>query len=293
MTDFLEQYRIDDEILNTAYYSAEPGFRALLKTAVSLSYHYFGHESAITNIKKVSQDLNIIQDYTSKPVNRPIIFFDAVYNAPGRLCCSALMPILAGSPPPLAICLGDKPHPDLLLALEIAGTEDIFCMSSNIAAEYLRDFSIKKNNKNIEDTVLVFLNGKFNYNLVAEARHAGLKFYEEKYLPEIISVFPDKKADKLKNSYDLQKMLANIKFAQGITPEVFIYNKDMPDFKDKYYDCIYVPDNEIPAGHLKNCRLMLSFGCEAFWLFPDYSPDFFCRHRLALGFVNNEFQRMS
>lgn len=290
MNGFLEQHRLDDEILNKAYYSAKPEFRTLLKNAVSLSYYHFGHNNAISHIKKEFQDLNISQEQDSTPVKNSIIFFDSGYNACGRLCSAALMPILAGAMPPLAICLEGEPHYDLMLALEIAGVEDIFCMTTKKAAELLSVFC----NKNAPaDVIPVFLKGKFAPTLVNQARNLKLKFYEEKYLPETACILPHNCPEKLKNVHDSHKMLANIEYAQGVKPQMFIYNEEKPAFKDKYYDCIYVPDNKVPLDNFNNCRLLLGPGCEAFWVFPDLSPDFFCQHRFALGFINNEFQRLS
>ncbi len=117
--------RLDDEMFACAWEEVGAEDRALLKTAIAWHFHRFGRQDGILRREISSPDAGFGMRAVSQPAPWAIGVLDRGFASPARLLAELVPALLAGVPRILVVS-EHMPAPALLVALELAGMEDVF-----------------------------------------------------------------------------------------------------------------------------------------------------------------------
>lgn len=124
----LEAFRIDDALLAQAYDAMPPALRARLKTAIAFQYHLNGEAPAWETRRVHRPTAGFCHTVHEKPAAWTVAVIETDFNSPARLLAALMPAVLAGVERIFVVSFGAPPDDALLVALELAGLEDIFVL---------------------------------------------------------------------------------------------------------------------------------------------------------------------
>lgn len=267
LPEWLEEMRVSDEALASAYDSFPAKYRASLKTGLALASFHFGQTTDGMNSGMWDTHAGFWKKAAFYPAELALIMIGPSCRASALLAACCVLPILANVDEILAISVDGEPAPELLLALQLSGIEDIFSMDR---ARFPDLLAIAPN---IDRTRICFLHNGELGDIVGKANELGFCYRECLYPPNVLVRDPERFDMKL------------LEFCLGFRPGKKNMKEDMP------LDAIYsASPGKLTAEEMGASgapRLTLGPGCEGFWLFPDLDPEFFKIKNFAFGFLED------
>ena len=206
---------------------------------------------------------------TDGPAPFALVAFPASLRSPARLAAALMPAILAGVPLTGAFCLGGEPTPEVLVTLELAGVEDAFALP---AAEFTRLTG------ELPQCRVVLLHG-LDENALPERGDLPGRIWREDALPLFL----------LPQVYCRGRRAAGLRprpdcTAQALHGEAARAVLDGGPLPGPCLPAAVLEEDEAARlawrGEGAPVELLLTPGCEAFWLHPGLTPDFFrCRRR--------------
>ncbi|MBQ3059898.1 MAG: hypothetical protein IJD16_06260 [Desulfovibrio sp.] len=259
--DSLEKIRIDDNSLAAAYDATPAPWRAALKCGLAMTHMHFGTSPGRMKTARHDPHLGFWQQESREPVPWALIIFSPAYRAPARLAAACIPALLAGTPRLGAVCVGGPPSTAALVCLELCGVEDIFVLDSSKVVclpDILRAFP--------HNGRLILLHQGELAPLVTVARELHLPCFEEWRPPCLI----------LRDATNFDTEI--LAFAHG-----FSVREQAEDADSLPADAVYASTTK----NSQNSRLLLTPGCEAFWLHQGLTPSFFTLSRHAFGLLSS------
>lgn len=277
--DWLETARIDDAVVDAAYENTPARLRASIKTGLALAFAHFGqlHQEADSVTRNPHAGFWFGEHRWAVPWC--IIFMDATYAAAARLTAACVLPRLCDVPEIFAVVVGDgKPPPadNVLTALTLSGVEDVFCLQASGARKLLEDMAAGSAVNGIaapQGRVVLLHNGTLG-NLASATREYHIPCFEENTAPGL-AVLPESPCSG--------EMLAfahgNVAPGTGLAPDTQAVFAPAPQTPQDY------TGNAVVAEAVQRGLLVLSPGCEGFWLHRGLEPSFFRVCGLAAGLL--------
>lgn len=271
---WLDACRVDDDASAAAYEAAPPAQRAALKTGLALMAQYFGRPTAQQSGGWRDPFSGFWQEEHRCPAPWAVVAFSPAYAAAARLTAACLPALLAQIPLLGAVCVGPQgqtPTPQALLALELTGVEDVFCLDEAALCRLLEETQPGPGR-------LVLLH-KGELDIAAQtARHLHIPCYEERYAPALALPQPD--------LFDMEALV--LAHGEGCVKRA--RTAALPESPAAIYT---TPEAARAHCHLSADRpfgrgaapLALTPGCEGFWLHDGLTPDFFSLRRAAFGLL--------
>ncbi|WP_300717697.1 hypothetical protein [uncultured Desulfovibrio sp.] len=266
---WLEGSRVPDAPRAAAYEATPAHLRAAVKTALALHHAHHGDTDVTACRDERFPRRGFRRTSAEGPAAHALVAFPASLRSPARLAAALMPAILAGVPLTGAFCIGGEPSPEVLVTLELAGVEDAFALA---AGDFVR----------LTDELprcrVVLLHGLDRAALPGRSRLPG-RVWSEDALPLLLLPQADAVDAEL------------LAFAHG--PEIVANALRGADAR-AVLDGGTAPGDRLPAALLDGegaarlavapgdmpVELLLTPGCEAFWLHPGLGPDFFrCHHR--------------
>ncbi len=260
--EWTEAYRPDDNQIASAYESIVPQLRAVIKTGLALAHMYFG-EVTETRCETVrNHHLGFWRATHMRSVPWAIVAFTARYAAAARLAAACVAAQLGGVPLVGAVCVGGTPTKEALVSLELSGVEDIFVLNAAQLDALLATMVPAPGR-------LVLLHTG-ELDMIADTfRAQGMLCFEERRMPLLAMPEP--------NLFDSTA----ISFAQA-EAYASIRQKVMPEKAD----AVYLSPKKAYAVCMEGASappLLLTPGCEGFWLHPGLTPSSFHVQTTAFG----------
>lgn len=178
---FPAHQRVDEAAMAAAHDGIPPARRAVVKQCLALLHGLMG-ERADETIRARDDAARGFQTQTrSTPAPWACFFMGAGYAAPTRLAAALMPAILARVPLLAAACVGE-PSPSVLLALELAGVEDVFRVDD---ATSWPDRLRQSIGRDMGDGRVVLLHAGGLASAAEAARSAGLNVWEETRPPRL------------------------------------------------------------------------------------------------------------
>lgn len=261
---WLEDFRVPDAPRAAAYEGTPAHLRAAIKTALALHQAHFGETDRHACRDERFPRRGFRRTFTEGPVPCALVAFPASLRSPARLAAALMPAILAGVPLTGAFCLDDEPSPEALVTLELAGVEDAFALSATDFARLTAE---------LPGCRAALLHGLDAEGLPDRAALPG-RLWSEDALPLLL--LPD---------------------ADAVDRELLAFAHDPDSLRDAVcgdgaravLEGGPLPGPCLPAAVLEEneaarlamtdgatpVALLLTPGCEAFWLHPGLTPDFF------------------
>lgn len=258
--DWFDKFRIDDAKLGAAYDSAQPQWRAALKTGIAISHFQFGAADAQSANLRISDQLGLKTSVNQVRARWVLLFIGDDVAAAARICALAIAPRLAGVDDVYAVIAG-KPKQQALLSLELCGIEDIFCAGSQDCTKLLRYVTT------LGETYgrICFLHeGKLDK--LAHSNPLSEGCMNLRHRPHLLLASP--------KGFDKECL----EFCQGRQIET---RKD----SDLLWDAVFTGADQDARKFAS--RLYLGPGCEGFWLFSDLMPAFFLEQMVSIELTGN------
>ncbi len=293
---WVEDARLSDDLAAQSYEETPPQWRAAIKTGLALAHMHFGSSSDQLREQRSNRHLGFWQRSESSAAPWAIIAFTPAYAAAARLAAACIPAILAGVPLIGAVCVGGQPHRSTLVSLELSGVEDIFVLDSSKLQALLEESSGP-------GRLVLLHTGELSQ--IADFAHAvGLPCWQESRTPRLALAEGDSLNDgqglSAEDDYlDLEALYfaqaealdSAISIAPGTLAtgpqEVGITAANTSPLADALYlasttgQAANLPQSEFFSQN--GPELVLTPGCEGFWLHPGLTPDFFRVRRLAFG----------
>lgn len=271
---WLEGFRVPDAPRASAYETTPAHLRAAVKTALALHQAHSGDTDATACRDERFPRRGFRRTSAEGPAAYALVAFPASLRSPARLAAALMPAILAGVPLTGAFCIGGEPSPEVLVTLELAGVEDAFSLPP---ADFVR----------LTDELprcrVVLLHGLDGDALPARSRLPG-RVWSEDALPLLLLPQADVADEEL------------LAFAHG--PES-VAGALRDAAARAVLDGGTAPRDRLPAALLDGeeaarlaaaqdgtpAELLLTPGCEAFWLHPGLEPDFFRCHYRAFALL--------
>lgn len=125
-------FRIDDALSAQAYDATPPALRALLKTAIAFQYHLYAEAPASETRTVHCPAAGFRHTVHEKPAAWTVAVIEPHFDSPARLLAALMPAVLAGVDRIFVVSFGSPIAPSLLVALELAGLEDVFVLPSCI-----------------------------------------------------------------------------------------------------------------------------------------------------------------
>lgn len=125
---WLDALRPDDGLAAAAYDTTPGPRRALLKCAVAFQFHLWGEAPAEETRRELSPATGFARTSVERPVSWVLAVLDPAHAAPARLLAALLPAVLAGAGMVLIVCPDRPPTPAQLVALELAGLENLYVL---------------------------------------------------------------------------------------------------------------------------------------------------------------------
>lgn len=266
----LEAWRVPDEVCESAYNNIPARFRQALKTGLAALFQYFGPSPAQAASSWMRPEQGLGMARLNMAASWTLLLAGPGQDAPARLAGAAILPRLAGVPSVAAIL--SSPDPGLLLALNLAGIDDIFCPPAPFFQE--EACAILRHMAAIRYGSLFFLHDGGLAHLTRLASALGLAALEESREPEL--------AIWDKSCFD-REVLA---FCQGRAGERALLRHDPTSGNTctRQPDAAYASQNFMPDA--ASPPLVILPGLEGLWLHPGANPDFFRRSCIVLGMTS-------
>lgn len=240
--EWLEEKRVADELCARSYAEVPATFRGAIKTGIALADFYFRASDEADESLRESPRLGFSIKKATRPADWAMLVFDAHSVAQAKICSAAILPALAGVKNIFTALLGDAPPFGLLATLELCGADEIFHLAYDEfekLLEFLRQMRVSGR--------IVLYGGLTN---IASHSLRGFKNY-----------WCDNK-----NNIFLQD-----KSNFALSQLEFLYGEISVAGGGSYYDCVLANnDSRTPPA-----RLVITPGCEGFWLHENLTPAFF------------------
>ncbi|MBO4300341.1 MAG: hypothetical protein J5861_01935 [Desulfovibrio sp.] len=262
---WVEEFRVDDNLLSAAYEGTPARLRASIKTGLALSHMRFG-ESTEEHCRLVrNTHLGFWRSAHSLPVPWSVVVFSPTYAAAARLTAACAAAMLGGVTLIGAVCVGGTPTKAAMVSLELSGVEDIFTLPATDLLTLLAEISPGPGR-------LVLLHTGEMASTSCSIRALNMKYYEECHPPTLALPQPD--------IFDLEALA----FAQA---EAFqtVHDKTSPVKLDAIYVDAETAYTECLLNQSVQTPLILTPGCEGFWLHSGLTPDFFRIRQESLGIL--------
>lgn len=265
--DWADTTRVDDALAEQAYEHASPACRTALKAGLALTHVHFGESSGFCHEQRRETQAGFWRHSASFPAPWALIAFTPGYTAAARLMAAAAPALLAGVPLVGAACVGGKPSPEALVALELCGVEDIFILDEVSLSAFLEE------SRPGPGRLVLLHTGELDHAAHA-ARVLGVPYREERRAPALILSDPE--------AFDI----AVLRFAQGQALDAAL-----EPARPIIPEALYLK----PGGARGHCKapkhgpfrfsasIALAPGCEGFWLHQEITPEFFRVTRRAFG----------
>ena len=277
--DWLETARIDDAVVDAAYENTPAQLRASINTGLALAFAHFGqlHQEADSVTRKPHAGFWFGEH--SRAVPWCIIFMDATYAAAARLTAACVLPRLCDVPEIFAVVVGDgktPPADNVLTALTLSGVEDVFCLQSSGARKLLEDMAADSAANGIaapQGRAVLLHNGTLG-NLAAASLEYHIPCFEENTAPGL-AVLPESPCTAALLAF----AHGNVVPGTGLAPDTQAVFAPAPPTPQDY------TGNAAVAEAVQRGLLVLSPGCEGFWLHRGLEPSFFRVRGLATGLL--------
>lgn len=293
---WVEDARLSDDLAAQSYEETPPQWRAAIKTGLALAHMHFGSSPSHLREERNNRHLGFWQRRESHAAPWAIIAFTPAYAAAARLAAACIPAILAGVPLIGAVCVGGPPHRSALVGLELSGVEDIFVLDALRLQTLLEESSGPGR--------LVLLHTGELTQIADFARTMGLPCWQESFTPRLALTDANSLNDEQGLSAgDDYLNLESLFFAQAEALDSAISVAPGSLAKSSHEmvmtaatnspraDALYLASAAAQAANLPHDglfpsngpELILTPGCEGFWLHPGLTPDFFRVRRLAFG----------
>ena len=257
--EWLENCRCPDELFAEAYDTLPDSFRAALKTAIAAAFFHFGQNDATTGARLENPSKGFRRHSTSCPAPWALTIFDENFHAPARLMAACVLPALCSVPLLGACCLGKNPAPENLLALELCGVEDTFCVDDKLVQVLISEMGKGR---------IMLLHGGDWSGIAHAAAVFSLPCMAEQAPPRLFVANPE--------AFDLDVLA----MAQGTNRAALTTR---PEGR---IDALYLKNPASPDPEFgEHSPLTLGPGLEAFWLWADLAQDFFRVRHLAFDTI--------
>lgn len=240
--DWADDLRCPDELFESAYQDMPDKYRVAIKTAIACAFFHFGQHGGRKSLCLSDEARGFCKNAQDDPAAFALVVFDKDFNAPARLVVPSVLAALCGVPLIGACCLSGIPSPQILLALELCGVEDLFC----------------PDDKGLSRLLTAMVPGSGRIVLLGDCAFAH---------PEI-SLWREGRAPVLHVAEPAAFDLETIALAFGV-PKAGLTAP-----------CAH-PDALFSVNNSQCARLVLGPGLEAFWLPDNLRPEFFRAQRLA------------
>ena len=271
--DWLENRRVDDAVVDAAYEGTPPQLRASIKTGLALAFAHFGQREKATDSITSHSRAGFWFGAHTRPAPWCCILMDASYAAAARLAAACVLPRLCDVPEVFAVAVGENaPADNVLTALTLSGVEDVFCLPQPEVSALLEAMATGSE-AGAQGRVLLLHNGALD-NLARTLRRLHIPYYEE-YEAPCLAVLPECACNG--------ELLA---FAHGaITPAMSLTAETRAVFAPAPATPQAYASNALVAEAVQRGLLVLTPGCEGFWLHPGLEPSFFTVQGLASGLL--------
>ena len=260
-----EDVRLDDSLTSAAYESTPGKLRAFLKTGLALTHMRFG-ESTEERFREVrNAHLGFWRTSHALPVSWSVIAFSAHYAAAARLAAACAAAMLGGVALVGAVCLGGMPTKAALVSLELSGVEDIFSLDTSGLLTLLTSMQAAPGR-------LVLLHQGELDKAARAARAQGLVCFEE-CRPPVLAMPESHIFDLEALAFAQAEAFATIQTKKSQRPPDALYLSAQAAVHARLYD------SAMPTA------LLLTPGCEGFWLHSGLTPEFFRMRQEALGLL--------
>lgn len=259
MTRVIDDFRVPDSLWEQAYESTDPKLIAQIKTAIALADFYFGRLDREIHEKIQENHSGFWHNTICKPVDHVSIFFDSQYSAAARVCAAAILPVLCGVANVEAICIGSKPAAAALVALELCGVENAFCLPEN-ELEHIDPKIIHTANYR----AAILHSGNLD-ELVKKLQKSNILYFEERLAPRLY-------------------ITSDCEISASTT--FFLHGNYTQTSSPEDADVIFHGAKEAysqEACKYTDARLVLGSDCAGFWIFPGYNSSFFMANRHSFG----------
>ena len=260
--------RIDDASLGAAYEATPAAQRAALKTGLALGHMHFGQSLGTVFTRRSDRHLGFWRQEQRMPAHWALVCISPSYSAAARLAAACLPALLADVPLLGVACVGGKPQPSALVCLELCGVEDIFALEIDAGIKLLQSLPGNRGR-------LVLLHSGELTQLAHLARDLRIPCFEEAAPPRLLLKDPA--------AFDA----ALLDFAHG-SPVPAAPSEGAAD-ETTMADAMYMvkPSLATPADGPSTAAtlppLVLTPGCEGFWLHQGLTPDFFTLVQRSFG----------
>lgn len=143
---WLEEYRVPDNTLASAYDNFGSYPRALIKTAIAIARLHFSDNDRWEKTSKYHPDAGFLTYTSIQPMDWTVLIFSQDCSGAALIASAGILPVIGGVPEIIAICLSNTPPASILAPLELCGINDIFCLDYEKTQRLLRDLSCISSN---------------------------------------------------------------------------------------------------------------------------------------------------
>lgn len=259
---WLEENRLEDDLLAAAYENLPDRFRAALKTALAQIHFIYASPPRLRKSEERDKHAGLWRKSQSRPALWAMIAFNCDYVASGRLCSAAAIAALADVRNIFAVSVGGRPDPVLLPGLELCGIQDVFCLDLPSAGKLILDLFEASGRRSSLGRIVALHAGELAM-LGDLARKMSIACYEEFRKPNLLAQNPESFAMDI------------IRFAHGFEPPV----ENSASLDAIYTDSTSMADQDAP--------LLITPGLEAFWLNRGLRPEFFNIDQNMFGLIGD------
>lgn len=283
--DWLEEFIVDEQEFVRSYNHISPLYRTLIKKDIAQIINWYG----LDRIKEVAQEYFFQQEFSFVRVIKPktwaLIFLDPRLTSPSLLLAAVLPAKLAGVKNIGLIRLKDESSSEddwpqrQLLALELAGVENVYSLPQKEAERLIRELS----EKNIDLSLI---------NLGWTEVSFPLSLFRNKHISLYWPWIPQKGGVWFKNDLNFDWQALEFFFPEL---ELRFWNQekdnqpakeikgeaDWDQFLKQDFDILFLDKTDIDQLATQ-VPIILGPGEEFFWLWPELELNFFCSTRLSV-----------
>lgn len=260
MPEWMDRFRVSDNLFTNAYEQCPPKCRTALKTGLAITACHFNNYGMEIRHEIKNKEIGFNSFFCQKPLDWAIFFIDASFSASARLEAALALPALANVSDINLVAIGEELALPCLMACELCGVNDVFQIKENMVNDLIKSLNLSS-----------IQSGNGKICLIHSEGSLLRKLFNEAYIPycELNGNANIKVLEELAFDLDI------LAYTQNYYPEK--YNPQVPA------DCIYTLDNY----KNKDAPLVLGLGCEGFWLYPNLSPACFTMMRQAFFQIEN------
>lgn len=282
--DWLEEFIVDEQEFVRSYNHISPLYRTLIKKDIAQIINWYG----LDRIKEVAKEYFFQQGFyfvrVIKPKTWALTFLDPRLTSPSLLLAAVLPAKLAGVKNIGLIRLkGESSEDDWpqrqLLALELAGVENVYSLTQKDAERLIRELS----EKNIDLSLI---------NLGWTEISFPLSLFRNKHISLYCPWIPQKGGVWFKNDLNFDWQTLEFFFPEL---ELSFWNQekdnqpakekkgkaDWDHFLEQEFDVLFLDKTDIDQLATQ-IPIILGPGEEFFWLWPELELNFFCSTRLSV-----------